>query len=72
MDTTDKILRAFIFRLLLLVLAVFAARHLPDHGLRTVRAEPVALAAADQVECALETSSFDKANDKLDDMLLHD
>ncbi len=72
MDATEKILRAFIFRLLLLVLAVFAARHLPDHGLRTASTGPVELAVAAPVECASDASPNDTQGESMRDMLLHD
>ncbi|WP_196809327.1 hypothetical protein [Rhizobium sp. 2MFCol3.1] len=72
MDATEKILRAFIFRLLLLVLAVFAARHLPDHGLRTASIVPVELAAATQGGCASGPLPVSHADDPVQDMLLHD
>jgi hypothetical protein len=55
MDTTEKILRAFIFRLALLLLAVLAARHLPDHSQRAVSSTPHSLAAA--FDASLDCSS---------------
>jgi hypothetical protein len=72
MDTTEKILRAFIFRLLFLVLAVFAARHVPDQGLRTASVEPVELATASQAGCASGLRSGGLYEDLIQDMRLHD
>ena len=72
MDTTEKILRAFIFRLLFLVLAVFAARHLPDQGLRTASVVPIELATASQAGCASGLRSGGQDEDLIQDMRLHD
>ncbi len=69
MDASEKILRAFVFRLALLVLAVFAARQLPDHSVRTASTAPVELA---HVECAPDLPLGDKATEAIDDMRLQD
>lgn len=72
MNVTEKILRAFILRLLLLLLAVFAARHLPDHGLSATPGPSSEQAAAAPVDCYLDTLITDEASASISDMLLHD
>ncbi len=47
MDTTEKLLRAFIFRLALLLLAVLAARHFGDQAQRAIAGAPATIAAFD-------------------------
>ncbi len=72
MNVTEKILRAFILRLLLLLLAVLAARHLPDHVPRVAPAPSSEQAAAAPPDCYLDILITDEASASISDMLLHD
>ena len=46
MDASEKILNAFIFRLALLILAIFAARNLPDNSLQAASITTAAITVA--------------------------
>jgi len=71
MDASEKILRAFAFRLALLVLAVAAARNLPDNSAGDAPTGSIALASL-APECGSAPPQRGEADPDLRDMSLHD
>ena len=71
MDASEKILRAFAFRLALLVLAVAVARSLPDNRADDALAGSIAVASVTP-ECGSAPPQGGEADLGIRDMYLHD